>query len=111
MLALATAISQFNPREFLSRVGSGRTIANYHANDTIFTQGESADCVFYVLSGEVKVSVLSEHGREAVVALLGKDEFFGEGCLAAQRQRISTASAMSDCEIMRIEKEAIVRTL
>jgi CRP-like cAMP-binding protein len=63
------------------------------------------------LSGEVKVSVLSEHGREAVIALLGKEEFFGEGCLAGQKLRISTASAMNNCEIMRIDKEAIVRTL
>jgi CRP-like cAMP-binding protein len=111
VLALATVISKFDPQEFLSKVGSGRTIANHRTHDAIFTQGEIADCVFYVLSGEVKVSVLSEHGREAVVALLGKDEFFGEGCLAGQKQRISTASAMSDCEIMRIEKDAIVRML
>jgi CRP-like cAMP-binding protein len=111
VLALATAISQFDPREFLSRVGSGRTIASYQTNAAIFTQGETADCVFYVLSGEVKVSVLSEHGREAVVALLGKDEFLGEGCLAGQKQRIATASAIRDSEVMRIEKDAIIRTL
>jgi len=109
--ALASAISQFNPREFLSRVGSGRVISRYRTNDPIFAQGETANCVFYILSGEVKLSVLSEHGREAVVALLRGDEFFGEGCLAGQKQRIATASAMTDCEIMRIEKEAIVRTL
>jgi CRP/FNR family transcriptional regulator, cyclic AMP receptor protein len=111
VLALAGALSKFDPREFLSRVGSGRSIASYHTNAAIFTQGEIADCVFYVLSGEVKISVLSEHGREAVVALLGKDEFFGEGCLAGQKQRIATASAIRDCEIMRIEKDAIVHTL
>jgi CRP/FNR family cyclic AMP-dependent transcriptional regulator len=111
VLALATGISQFSPREFLSKVGSGRTISPYRTNEAIFTQGEAADSVFYIMAGEVKVSVLSEHGREAVVALLGKDEFCGEGCLAGQKQRIATASAMSDCEIMRIEKDAIVRTL
>jgi CRP-like cAMP-binding protein len=105
------AISNFSPREFLSKVGSGRTITDYRKSDAIFTQGEAANSVFYILSGEVKVSVLSEHGREAVVALLGKDEFCGEGCLAGQKQRIATASAMSDCNVMRIEKDAIVHLL
>jgi CRP-like cAMP-binding protein len=109
--ALATGISKFNPRDFLSKVGSGRTIADYRKGAAIFTQGETAHCVFYILSGEVKVSVLSEHGREAVVALLGKDEFCGEGCLAGQKQRIATASAMNDCNIMRIEKDAIIHLL
>jgi CRP-like cAMP-binding protein len=105
------AIQKFNPREFLSKVGSGRTIADYRKGDPIFTQGEAANSVFYILSGEVKVSVLSEHGREAVVALLGRDEFCGEGCLAGQKQRIATASAMSDCSVMRIEKDAIILLL
>jgi CRP-like cAMP-binding protein len=108
---LAGALSQFNPREFLSKVGSGRTISHYRANDTIFAQGQPANCVFYILSGEVKVSVLSKRGKEAVVALLRGDEFFGEGCLAGQKRRIATASAIADCEIMRIEKDAIVRIL
>jgi CRP-like cAMP-binding protein len=89
-------------------VGNGQTTAEYSKNDPIFTQGEPAHSVFFILSGEVKVSVLSEHGREAVVALLGKDDFCGEGCLAGQKQRIATASAMSDCSIMCIEKDAIV---
>jgi CRP-like cAMP-binding protein len=109
--ALTSTISQFNPLEFLSKVGSGRTIRRYRTSDTIFSQGEAADSVLYILSGEVRVSVLSARGREAVVALLRTDEFFGEGCLAGQKQRIATASAMTDCEIMRIEKGAIVRTL
>jgi CRP/FNR family cyclic AMP-dependent transcriptional regulator len=101
----------FDVREFLSRVGGGRTIASYRKNQKIFSQGEAADCVFYVLKGEIKVSVLSAQGREAVVAILGKDEFFGEGCLAGQKLRMATAAAINDCEIMRIEKGAIIRTL
>ena len=101
----------FDPREFLSKVGGGRTIASYRKNQRIFSQGESADSVFYILKGEVKISVLSAQGREAVVALLGKDEFCGEGCLAGQNLRIATAVAINDCEIMRIEKEALIRTL
>ena len=66
-------VSIFDPREFLSKVGGGRTIANYRKNHKIFSQGEPADCVFYILKGEIKVLVVSEQGREAVVALLGKD--------------------------------------
>jgi CRP/FNR family transcriptional regulator, cyclic AMP receptor protein len=104
-------VSIFDPREFLSKVGGGRTISNYRKNQKIFSQGEPADCVFYILKGEIKVSVVSEQGREAVVALLGKDEFCGEGCLAGQNRRMATAVAITECEIMRIEKDAIIRTL
>jgi CRP/FNR family cyclic AMP-dependent transcriptional regulator len=104
-------IPPFDPREFLSKVGGGRTISTYRKNQRIFSQGEPADCVFYILKGEIKVSVLSEQGREAVVALLGKNEFCGEGCLAGQNRRIATAIAINECEIMRIEKDAIMRTL
>jgi CRP-like cAMP-binding protein len=92
-------------------VGGGRTISTYRKNQRIFSQGEPADCVFYVLKGEIKVSVLSEQGREAVVALLGKNEFCGEGCLAGQNRRIATAIAINECELLRIEKDAIMRTL
>jgi CRP/FNR family transcriptional regulator, cyclic AMP receptor protein len=108
---LKKSIRTFDPREFLSKVGGGRTIAVYQKNRKIFSQGEPADSVFYIQRGEVKISVLSEHGKEAVVALLGKDEFCGEGSLAGQKRRISTAVAMNECEIMRIEKAAIVRAL
>jgi CRP/FNR family transcriptional regulator, cyclic AMP receptor protein len=101
----------FDTVEFLSKVGGGRTISAYRKNQKVFSQGEPADCVFYIMKGEVKVSVLSAQGREAVVALLGKDEFCGEGCLAGQTLRIATAIAIRDCEIMRIEKSAVIRTL
>ena len=104
-------VPAFEPREFLSKVGGGRTITTYRKNHKIFSQGEIADCVFYILKGEVKISVVSKQGREAVVGLLGKDEFCGEGCLAGQNRRMSTAVALHECEIMRIEKEAIMRTL
>jgi CRP/FNR family transcriptional regulator, cyclic AMP receptor protein len=104
-------ILAFDPREFLSKVGGGRTISVYRKNQKIFSQGEIADCVFYILKGEIKVSVVSEQGREAVVALLGKDEFCGEGCLAGQNRRMATAVAINECEIMRIDKDAIIHTL
>jgi len=101
----------FDPKRFLSKVGDGRGILKFRAKQDIFSQGDSADSVLYIQSGKVKLTVVSTLGKEAVVALLGADEFFGEGCLAGQALRLSTASAMTDCEIMRIEKAAIVRVL
>jgi CRP/FNR family transcriptional regulator, cyclic AMP receptor protein len=101
----------FDPRDFLAHVGAGRSIAKYCKTQKVFLQGEPADSVFYIQKGRVKVTVISEQGREAVVAMLGKDEFCGEGCLAGQKRRMATASAMTECEIMRIEKASIVRAL
>jgi CRP-like cAMP-binding protein len=77
----------------------------------IFAQGEDADAIFYITKGRVKVAVVSSDGKEAVVALLGPDEFVGEGCLLGQPKRLATASAMSECEIMRVEKREIQRVL
>lgn len=104
-------ISTFDPAEFLAKVGGGRTMAKYRKNQKLFTQGDQADSVFYIQKGKVKITVISVHGKEAVIAILGKDEFTGEGCLAGQTVRITTATAMTDCEIMRIEKDAIVSIL
>ena len=104
---MASAKAQFNPKDFLAKIGGGRTIAPYRKRAAIFSQGEAADSVFYIQKGKVKVTVISEQGREAVVAILGKDEFCGEGCLAGQKRRFATATAMTDCEIMQIEKETI----
>jgi CRP-like cAMP-binding protein len=101
----------FDPKDFLARIGEGRTISQYGKNQNVFVQGEIADAVFYIQKGKVKVTVVSEQGKEAVVAILGKDEFCGEGCLAGQAKRIATATTLQDCEIMRIEKDAIVRVL
>jgi CRP/FNR family cyclic AMP-dependent transcriptional regulator len=96
---------------FLAKVGAGRTMAKFSKNQKLFAQGDAADAVFYIQKGKVKVTVVSEHGKEAVVAVLGADEFCGEGCLTGQQLRIATAAAMTDCEVMRIEKAAIARTL
>ena len=101
----------FDPKTFLARIGEGRTIGKYHKDGTIFSQGEFADAVFYIQKGKVKVTVVSEQGKEAVVAMLGRDEFCGEGCLAGQPRRMATATAMTDCEIMRLEKWAVVRII
>jgi CRP/FNR family cyclic AMP-dependent transcriptional regulator len=101
----------FVPFDFLAKAASGRTIAKYRKGHLIFSQGGAADSVFYIQTGQVKVSVVSAHGKEAVVALLGPDEFVGQGALAGQTKRMATASAMTPCEVMRVEKAAIVRVL
>jgi len=108
---LATSDIPFDPKVFLAEIGAGRTIDTYGHDETIFSQGDAADSVFYIQDGKVKVTVVSQQGKEAVVAILGRDEFCGEGCLVGQKQRISTASAMTECKIMRIEKEAMIRVL
>src|ERR1700682_2173260 len=104
-------VQPFHPDDFLAKIGEGRTICLYRKGQNVFSQGSIADSVFYIQEGKVKVTVVSEHGKEAVVAILGKDEFCGEGCLTGQPNRISSATALTDCEIMRIEKEALIRVL
>jgi CRP-like cAMP-binding protein len=101
----------FDPKIYLAETGRGRTISAYGKNENIFSQGDIADCVFYIQKGKVKVTVLSEHHKEAVVAILGRDEFIGQGCLAGQPKRIATAMTLTECEIMRIEKDAIIDAL
>ena len=100
-----------DPKSFLAKVGEGRTIGEYRKDRTIFSQGDPADAVFYIQQGKIKVTVVSEQGKEAVVAIFGPDEFCGEGCLAGQPRRMATATAMTECEVMQLEKEAIVRIL
>jgi CRP/FNR family cyclic AMP-dependent transcriptional regulator len=101
----------FDPRAFLSKVGRGRTIVKYGVNQIVFSQGEPADSVFFIEQGKVKVTVVSEQGKEAVVAVLGTGQFCGEGCLAGQPRRMATATAMTEGEIMRLEKAAVIRVL
>jgi CRP-like cAMP-binding protein len=104
-------IQPFHLDDFLAKIGEGRTISSYRKDKNIFAQGDAADSVFYIQKGKVKVTILSEHGKEAVVAILGSDQFFGEGCLSGQPKRMATATALTECEIMRIEKETIIRVL
>jgi CRP/FNR family transcriptional regulator, cyclic AMP receptor protein len=101
----------FDPATFLETNASGRIISTYSRKDVIFSQGDDADSIFYIRKGKVKVAVLSSQGKEAVVALLGPDEFVGEGCLIGQPKRLATASAMTDCEMMRVDKTEIQRVL
>ncbi len=101
----------FDPKAFLANVGAGRSITKSREGELIFSQGDPADALFYIQKGKVKVTTLSEHGKEAVVAILGTGEFFGEGCLAGQTLRISTVAAMTDVSIARLEKAAVIRVL
>jgi CRP/FNR family transcriptional regulator, cyclic AMP receptor protein len=101
----------FDPKSFLAKVGEGRSIGTYRKNQTVFSQGNPADAVFYIQKGKVKVTVVSDQGKEAVVAILGTTEFFGEGCLVGQTLRIATVAALTESVIMRLEKAAIVRVI
>src|ERR1700681_3706015 len=101
----------FNPKLFLSKVNGGRSISDYQTNQIVYSQGDPSDSVFFIQSGKVKKIVVSEQGKEAVVALLGTDDFFGEGCLTGQPLRMSTVSAMTECVIVRIAKADITRVI
>ena len=101
----------FDPKSFLAKVGKGRTIAAYRKNQPIFAQGDPADALFYIQKGRVKRTVVSRQGKEAIVAVLGPGDFFGEGCLAGQPRRMSTAAALSDCSIVRIEKPVAIKVI
>jgi CRP-like cAMP-binding protein len=96
---------------FLSRAGGGRTKAKYEKDEIVFCQGDPADAVFYIIDGKCKVTVVSEKGKEAVVALHEKGDFFGEGCLNGHRRRLATVTAITECEIMRFDKATMVRVL
>jgi CRP/FNR family cyclic AMP-dependent transcriptional regulator len=108
---MAKRKTPFDPKVFLSMPGSGRTISSYLKDEVVYSQGAAADAVFYIQKGKVKLTVVSEQGKGAVIAVLSSDEFCGEGCVAAQPRRMATATAMIDCEIMRVEKAAIIRAL
>jgi CRP/FNR family transcriptional regulator, cyclic AMP receptor protein len=101
----------FNVKVFLTTVDGGRSVSNYRKNRKIFAQGDVADSVLYVQEGQVKLSIISERGKEAVVALHTKGDFFGEGCLSGQPLRLATATATTDCVITRLDKGTVVRVL
>ncbi len=101
----------FDPEVFLSKVNGGRVTSDYRKDQIVYTQGEPADSVFYIQSGNVKKTVVSEQGKEAVVALLGTGDFFGEGSLSGQPRRLATVSTMTECVIVRITKAEITRLI
>jgi CRP/FNR family transcriptional regulator, cyclic AMP receptor protein len=101
----------FNPKEFLASVGDGGSTGEYRKGKIVFSQGDPADAVYFIQSGKVKVTVTSEQGKEAVVAILAAHEFFGEGCLAGQPRRMATVAAITGAVIVRLEKAAILRLI
>jgi CRP-like cAMP-binding protein len=101
----------FDPQMFLSKVNGGRSVADYRKDKIVYRQGDPADSVFYIQSGKIKKTVISEQGKEAVVALLGPGDFFGEGCLTGQSLRLATVVAMTNCVIVRISKTDITRVI
>jgi CRP-like cAMP-binding protein len=101
----------FDPHTFLAKVEAGRTLVSCPAQRPIFTQGDAADAVFYIQEGQVKLTVVSAQGKEAVIAILAAQAFLGEGCLAGQPRRMATATALTDCTLMRIEQPAMLRVL
>jgi CRP/FNR family cyclic AMP-dependent transcriptional regulator len=104
---MATGQKQFDAKVFLTEANGGRTIGQYRKNQIVFAQGDPADSIFYVQTGKVKITVVSEQGKEAVVAILGTDDFCGEGCLVGQPRRLATATAMTESSIMRLAKVAV----
>jgi len=110
-VARKSILAQFDPKVFLATVDGGRSIVHVESGDVLYSQGDAADAVLYVQRGKVKIVVTSEQGKEAVVAVLEEDAFFGEGCLTGQPLRLATATAMSDGAVLRIPKAAMVRIL
>jgi CRP/FNR family transcriptional regulator, cyclic AMP receptor protein len=102
---------EFDPKIFLSTIDGGREIAAFAKRKTIFAQGDSSDAVFYVQKGKVKLTVVSKTGKEATIGILSEGDFFGEGCLTGQLLRLSSATAMTDCSVMRIARKSMMEVL
>ena len=102
---------QFNSKKFLSTIDGGRKIVTFARKQKIFVQGDSSDAVFYIQKGKVRLTVVSESGKEATIGILNEGDFFGEGCLTGQPLRMSSATAITDCSVMRIEKKSMIEVL
>ena len=104
-------ILRFDPRHFLAKAGGGRAVIQCRRQDVVFSQGEAADAVFYIQRGKIKLTVVSAHGKEAIIAVFEAGDFFGEGCLAGQPLRMASAMAITDASLLKISKELMRRTL
>jgi len=102
---------EFDPSTFLATIGDGRKILAVQKKQTIFTQGDGADAVFYIQTGRVRLTVVSKVGKEATIGILKEGDFFGEGALAGQKVRMGSAAAMTDCELLRVNKKAMMEAL
>jgi len=105
------AKDSFDPKTFLAKVGAGKSISKFSKGQNVFAQGDVADAVFYIQKGKIKLTVVSDQGKEAVVGILEPGQFFGEGCLNGHRLHIATTTAMEDCTITRISKTAMISAL
>ncbi len=101
----------FDPKKFLATIGEGRKVVAFEKKQAIFTQGDAADAVFYIQGGKVRLTVVSKVGKEATLGILNEGEFFGEGSLAGQSVRMGSATAMTDCELLRIDNKAMMLAL
>jgi CRP/FNR family cyclic AMP-dependent transcriptional regulator len=111
LVATSKNLSPFDPKTFLSTINVGRKIEALPKKQTIFVQGDSSDAVFYIQTGKVRLTVVSKSGKEATIGILNEGDFFGEGCLIGQLLRLCSATAMTDCSVMRIEKKAMMEVL
>ena len=102
---------RFNPQLFLTQAGKGKSTLHLLKKQTLFSQGEAAEAVFYIHSGKVKLTVVSQQGKEAVIAILEQGAFFGESCLAGQRTRTATATVVEDCSVVCIDKDTMIRVM
>ncbi|MGA2003492.1 MAG: Crp/Fnr family transcriptional regulator [Terriglobales bacterium] len=102
---------EFDPKKFLATIGAGRKVVNFPKKQAIFAQGDAADAVFYIQDGKVRLTVVSNAGKEATLGILSEGEFFGEGSLAGQPLRMGSATAMTACELLRIDKKAMMLAL
>jgi CRP/FNR family cyclic AMP-dependent transcriptional regulator len=109
--AAAKKLSKFDTKTFLSTLNGGRKIVAFSKRSTIFIQGDSSDSVFYIRSGKVRLTVVSRSGKEATIGILNEGDFFGEGCLTGQARRLSGATAITDCSVMRIDKKTMIEVL
>ena len=107
----AKNLSKFDPKTFLSSMDDGRKIAALPKKQLIFVQGDSSDCVFHIQKGKIKLTVVSKTGKEATIGILDEGDFFGEGCLTGQPLRLCSATAMTDCSVMRIDKTSMMEVL
>jgi len=110
-IGAAKKLGKFDPKTFLSTIDGGRKVATFAEKKMIFAQGDSSDAVFYIQKGKVKLSVVSESGREATIGILNEGSFFGESCLTGQPLRLCSATAMTDCTVMRIKKKSMMEVL
>jgi CRP/FNR family cyclic AMP-dependent transcriptional regulator len=111
LVAASKKLCTFAPKTFLSTIDGGRKIEAFPKKQTIFAQGDLSDAVFYIKEGKVKLAVVSQIGKEATIGILNEGDFFGEGCLTGQPLRLCSATAMTDCSVMRIDKKSMIEVL